>query len=221
MQTKPVIKRICEEILNEGDTKWKRSWGHDIKVFHDPHDLFHLLPLSFDSPSHTVFRTCLVCTVAITKKKCLMAINIFLWKAALIGGLVLCKPTVSCPLPPCPCLPAPCLRQGGRDGWPMRGLETDHVISRPMKGLKLNITGRDMDSRWRTWHLLDWLGLEGQVSENWDLNWPSFEITKSRTCHYQQMAESTTLVSLRVASSEPSYFWGWQEGWSTLYVDWF
>ena len=28
------------------------------------------------------------------------------------------------------------LPQGGREDWPMRGLETDHVISGPMKGLK-------------------------------------------------------------------------------------
>ena len=31
---------------------------------------------------------------------------------------------------------------GGLRGWPMRGLETDHVISGPMRGLKINFTGR-------------------------------------------------------------------------------
>ena len=34
------------------------------------------------------------------------------------------------------------LLAGGEGGGAMRGLETDHVISGPMRGLKINITGR-------------------------------------------------------------------------------
>ena len=38
------------------------------------------------------------------------------------------------------------------------------------------------------------------------LNWPPSEMTMSMTCHPQKIAESPTLVSLRVASSGLCHF---------------
>ena len=42
------------------------------------------------------------------------------------------------------------------------------------------------------------------------MSWPTPEMTKSRTCQSQKMAESKTLVSFGVASYEHSHFRGGQ-----------
>ena len=38
VKPRPVFKRALKGLLNEGCTKWKRSWGHDEKVMFLSHD---------------------------------------------------------------------------------------------------------------------------------------------------------------------------------------
>ena len=105
----------------------------------------------------------------------------------------------------------------GKEGWPMRGLESGHVTCGPMRGLKINFTGRGQHTDIRTSRLSDWIGPVGRFSENtlcgfecvlayirWKISffspgglilnfWMSFDLRMKTTKLWQQISFSKTL----------------------------
>ena len=69
--------------------------------------------------------------------------------------------TCYCPSP----ATAPALLLLWWENWPMRGQETNHVISGPMRGLEINFPGRGHTNT-HTYIHCDWPGSVGRVSEN-------------------------------------------------------
>ena len=91
-------------------------------------------------------------------------------------------------------------RDGWREGGPMRGLGTDHMISGTMRGLKKTaLNGANGRTHGRTWRLYDWIGPVGPIQ--WKLQrkgtsvmtyrkklWPGWFLEnlqdKSLTCYF-------------------------------------